>query len=176
MIIEAIIPPQAAMIVDIETDSRLRTLQDVRHTIKRNGGTITPTAYLFKRKGRVVLEADERKLCPDDVLDEVIEAGAEDVEMDYAGNFVVWTEPADTVAAARSLSSALKAKVASSDIIWDPNEDTMVPMTKEEDFDALNKIVDALQEDSTIQGIYVNVTNGGIPEEKWAELAEKIPV
>jgi len=174
--LEVIMHPSIGIVIDIETDNKARAFQDLRHEIKRHGATVTPTAYLFKRRGRVQFEKDERGLGVDEALDDAIEAGAEDVEVDDDGNLVVWTEPTGTTAAARSLAESLKLKVESSDIVWDANEDTLVPIDSEETLIALKDLVTALQEDPNVQGIYANVTQGTVSDEAWAELQEKIPV
>lgn len=174
--LEVIMPPTIALVIDVETDNKPRTLQDLRHEIKRFGGTVTPTSYLFKRRGRVQFEKDERGLGVDEVLDEAIEAGAEDVEVDDDGNLVVWTEPSGTTGAARALAASLNLKVESSDILWDANEETLVSIDSEEALTSLKDLVTALQEDQTVQGIYANVSKGDVSDESWAELEEKIPV
>jgi transcriptional/translational regulatory protein YebC/TACO1 len=172
--LEVIIPPSIAMVVDIETDNKKRALSDLRSTVNRNGGTVTPTAYLFTRKGRVQFAKDENGLGVDEVLDDAIEAGAEDVEVDEDGSIVLWTQSNNTAAAAAALSKSHGLKAESSDIIWDANEDTMVPLESEEQFMSLKRLVDALQENQSVQGVYVNVLQGNISDEAWSELGEKL--
>jgi len=124
----------------------------------------------------VQFEKDERALGVDDVLDEAIEAGADDVETDDEGNIVVWTEPSETIAAAQNLGQNLKLKVQSSDLLWDANEDTLVPLESKEQLQKLEALIDALQDDSAVQGVYANVAQGIIDDEAWMGLQEKIGV
>jgi transcriptional/translational regulatory protein YebC/TACO1 len=133
--------------------------------IKRHGGTVTPTSYLFTRRGKVLFEKDDRALGVDDVLDEAIEAGAEDVETDEEGNILVWTEPSGVTAAAEQLVKSLDLKVKSAQLIWHPNEDTLAPLDSQEAADALGQLVDALEDDPNVQGVYTNVTQGTLEEE-----------
>src|SRR5436190_22490915 len=70
VILEAILPPSVAFVIDCQTDSKLRLLQDLRLIIKNYGGTVTPTSYLFEKKGIIVFEKDERGIGVDEVLDE----------------------------------------------------------------------------------------------------------
>jgi len=172
--LELIMPPSVAMIVDVETDNKGRTMQDLRHLIKRHGGTVTPTSYLFQKKGRVAFEKDERNLGVDEVLDEAIEAGAEDVETDEEGSIVIWTEPNKITAAADALQKSLNLKVESTDIIWDANEDTKVPVEKEQVVKALSDFIEALQENSEVQGVYANIAQGNLPDEVWEELEGRL--
>lgn len=174
--LEAIMPPSIALVVEVETDNRLRALADLRFVIKTNGGTVTPTSYLFKKRGIVVFEKDERGLGVDEVLDEAIEAGAEDVEMDDDGNLILWTDPSGTTGAADAMKKSLDLKVQSSEIIWAPNDETLAPFESEETYLALSSLVDALQDNPNVQGVYANVSRGVIDEAAWAELQSKIDV
>ena len=83
------LPGSVAVVIDCQTDSKARTLQDLRLVIKKHGGSTTPISYLFHRRGRTVLDNDDRHLTADDVLEDAIEAGAEDVETSTEGSIVV---------------------------------------------------------------------------------------
>ncbi|KAL2067779.1 hypothetical protein VTL71DRAFT_15875 [Oculimacula yallundae] len=169
--LEVIVPPTVAMIIESETDNRARTLMELRNIVKKHGGSVTPTAYLFQKRGRVAFEMDE-KVGVDEVLDEAIEAGAEDVELDDGGSIVVWTEPSKTTAAAEALLKSHGLKVESADIIWDANEDTKVPLAKE-DSDAvkgLGTLISEMRENPNVQGIYANISQGTLTDDVWDDL------
>lgn len=172
--LEVIMQPTVAMIIDIETDNKARAQQDLRTIIKRHGGTVTPTSYLFQKKGRIAFERDERNLGVDEVLDEAIEAGAEDVETDEDGSIVVWTEANKTTAAAEALQMTLGLKVETSDIIWDANADTKIHLECESVARALSTFIDAIKDDPTVQGVYANVAQGSISNEAWEELQDRL--
>jgi transcriptional/translational regulatory protein YebC/TACO1 len=172
--LEVIMPPTVAMIIESETDNKARTMMDLRWLVKVHGGTVTPTNYLFQKKGRIAFEKDERNLGVDEVLDEAIEAGAEDVEADEDGSIVVWTEPNNTMAAAEALQKSLNLKVESSDVIWDPNEDTKVPLESEDAVKALSAFVEALQDIPQVQGVYANAAQGSIADDIWGDLAGRL--
>jgi transcriptional/translational regulatory protein YebC/TACO1 len=172
--LEVIMPPTVAMIIEIETDSKARTLADLRSLVKTHGGSVTPTTYLFQKKGRVSFEKDERNLGVDEVLDEAIEAGAEDVEMDEDGSIVVWTEPNKTLAAAKALQESLNLKVEGSDIVWDPNEDTKVALQSEDAVKALSVFVEALREDPNVQSVYANAAQGSVTDGAWEDLQNRL--
>jgi transcriptional/translational regulatory protein YebC/TACO1 len=76
------------MVIDCQTDNKARTLQELRLVIKNHGSTATPTSYMFSKRGRIVLESQERAGV-DEVFDDAVEAGAEDIGVDKAGNTVV---------------------------------------------------------------------------------------
>jgi transcriptional/translational regulatory protein YebC/TACO1 len=172
--LEVIVPPTVAMIIETETDNRARTLMDLRYLVKSHGGTVTPTSYLFQKKGRVAFEKDERNLGVDEVLDEAIEAGAEDVETDEDGSIVLWTEPNMTTSAAEAMQKSFGLKVESSDIIWDANEDTKVALESEEAAKNLALFIEALQENPNVQGIYANAAQGSLTDEVWNDLQGRL--
>ncbi|KAH8821469.1 transcriptional regulator TACO1-like protein [Xylogone sp. PMI_703] len=172
--LEVMMPSQVAIVIDIETDNRARSLMELRFIVKCHGGTVSPTSYLFTKKGRVSFEKDERNLGVDEVLDEAIEAGAEDVETDEDGNIVVWTEPQSTTAAAQGLMKSLALKIQSSEIIWDANEDTMVKLDSPEAVQALSDFIDQLQENDSVQGVYANIAQGNIEDDVWESLQSKL--
>ncbi|KAI4791138.1 YebC-like protein, partial [Aureobasidium sp. EXF-8845] len=82
--IEAMLPNNVGVVIDCETDSRLRTLADLRVIVKQHGGNATPTGYLFTKKGRIIF-ANKDGVGVDDVFEPALEAGALDVDEDGEG-------------------------------------------------------------------------------------------
>jgi transcriptional/translational regulatory protein YebC/TACO1 len=172
--LELIIQKTIAMIIEAETTHTKRTLDDLKYIVRKHGGAVTSTSYLFKKKGRVSFEKDERNLGVDEVLDEAIEAGAEDVEADEDGNIVVWTEPNMTTAAAEALQKCLNLKVERADVLWDANEDTKAVLESEEAAKELGEFIDAARDNPEIQGVYANVAQGSLSEEAWEDLQGRL--
>lgn len=113
-----------AVIVECQTDSRLRTMAAIRLLVKNAGGTVSPTNRFFERKGRIVLE-NSRGLSEEDVFDRAIEAGATDIEVNDS-EIELFTEPNQTASGAKDLARALGVNIQSAEIVWDPKEDMMV--------------------------------------------------
>lgn len=154
--IEAMFPGSVAMVIECMTDQKARTLQEVRHIIKEAGGHVTPTTFLFEKKGKIVFEKDPEDRSTDDHLESAIDAGATDVDTDSEGRLVVYTEPAMTKSVGETLSTAIGLKIESLDIIWDPNKDTMVSVSDEETLSQLDEFLDDIREEHTLQEIYIN--------------------
>jgi transcriptional/translational regulatory protein YebC/TACO1 len=152
--IEAMLPFSVGAVIECQTDSKLRTIQDVRAIISRGGGSITPTGFLFERKGKAIFEKKDA-LSVDAVLDQAIEAGATDVDVEHDGSLVVETEPSELSAVTQRLSECLGLKVDSLNIIHDPKEDTMVVLEEKEMAD-LEHLVAQLEEDPAVLDVYVN--------------------
>lgn len=146
---------------------------DLRHLVKIHGGSATPTSYLFQKKGRVAFEAEEGKGV-DEVLDDAIEAGAQDVETDEDGSIVVWTEPNMTTATAEAMHKSHGLKVETSHIIWDANEDTKVPLEAGDAVKSLSTLLELLQDNANVQGVYANVAQGSLTDDVWEDLQGKL--
>ncbi|TVY62841.1 putative transcriptional regulatory protein GSU1074 [Lachnellula suecica] len=172
--LEMIMQKTIAIIIEAETDNAKRTLGELRSLVKGHGGVVTPTSYLFKKKGRLSFEKDERNLGVDEVLDEAIEAGAEDVEASEDGSIVVWTGPSQTTSAAEALQKSLGLKIESSDIIWDANEDTKVQLDSGDSVKTLMEFIDEVRDNPNVQGVYANVAQGSLSVEAWDDLQGRL--
>ncbi|KAF2137297.1 uncharacterized protein K452DRAFT_312464 [Aplosporella prunicola CBS 121167] len=171
--VEAMLPANVAVVLEFETDNRLRTLADVRNAIKRAGGNTTPVGFLFERKGRVAFKGRDG-VTADAVLDAALEAGALDVLDEEDGDAIVFTDPADTKSAAESISKALQLEIDAMDIVWDPIEDTMVPLDGNDAVANLNRFLDMLGEVTGAQGLYMNATQGRADDGAWADLMARV--
>src|SRR6266446_1459226 len=86
-------PGGAAVIIDVLTDNKNRTVGELRHLLEKHGGNLAATnavAWMFHKKGYIVVEkskADEEKL-----MGAVLEAGADDLR-DDDDNWEVLTAP-----------------------------------------------------------------------------------
>lgn len=133
--IEAMFPPSVAVIVQCQTDSKARTLNDMKAAIKESSGIMTPTSHMFDRKGKIVFEAPE-DIGEEEIFDQAVEAGAIDVQTEEDGKVAVYTESSDTKAVADALAKSSGLKLRNLDIVWDPKEDMMVDVASPEMLDS----------------------------------------
>ncbi|KAG9195667.1 hypothetical protein G6011_00788 [Alternaria panax] len=171
--LEAILPPSIATIVECQTDNKLRTLADLRLLVKEAGGSVSTVAFMFERKGRIILRKKDG-VGLDQVLEPALEAGVLDVDEDAEGRVVLYTEPASTNKTAERLAKELDLDIEESEIIYDPNEDTKVPLEEESVAKELGSFLDDLQEVPGVQGVYMNWTKGSIGDDVWDELRGKV--
>jgi len=78
-------PNGVAIMIEATTDNRNRTAGEVRHILDKFGGNLGATgsvAWMFDKKGVIVIERASTKLSEDDVMMEAIELGAENFESD----------------------------------------------------------------------------------------------
>src|ERR1700758_5467464 len=85
-------PGGVALLAEISTDNRNRTVSEIRHVFGKNGGNMASAgavAYLFHKKGDIVIAKTAAK--EDDLMSIVLEAGADDLR-DDGDNWEVLTE------------------------------------------------------------------------------------
>ena len=86
-------PGGVAMMLEIATDNKNRTISEIRHIFGKHGGNLGESgcvSWMFNKRGYVVVEkdkADEEKL-----LNVVMEAGADDLSEDGT-NWEIFTSP-----------------------------------------------------------------------------------
>ncbi|MDD9349246.1 YebC/PmpR family DNA-binding transcriptional regulator [Mumia sp.] len=153
---EGYAPGGVALLVECLTDNKNRAAMEVRTAMTRNGGNMADpgsVSYMFSRKGVVIVpaEQDGKTLAEDDVLEVVLDAGAEDVN-DHDGSFEVISEAGDVVAVRTALQDA--------GIDYDSAESSFVPsMTVEVDADVAGKVlrlIDALEDCDDVQNVFAN--------------------
>lgn len=146
-------PNGVAILVEALTDNRNRTQTNVRVAFTRNGGSLGETgsvSYLFKRQGYLAIERQGLSISEDEMLEKVIEAGAEDLQT-YPEVFEIYTEPEDFPAVREALAEQFTLAQA---------ELTMVPQTtvslNEEQKEQLAHLVEKLEDDDDVSEVYTN--------------------
>src|SRR5512146_982302 len=73
-------PGGAAVLVNVATDNRNRTVSEIRHVFSKNGGNMGEqgsVAWMFERKGQAFIEGD--KTNEEQLMNVVLDAGADDI-------------------------------------------------------------------------------------------------
>ena len=174
--VEAMLPASVSTIIECQTDNKKRTLEDLRLLVKEAGGMVTPTSHLFDRRGHINL-ASKHELEEEKVMDQVLEAGAVDMDIgEDKKSLSVYTEPNETASIAQSLSSSLNLTRESSEIVWVARPDSVINMevVDEERRQALHEVlsmiyhcfirlpfltngqIGQIEGDSSVQAIYHN--------------------
>jgi YebC/PmpR family DNA-binding regulatory protein len=98
-------PGGVALLVDVSTDNRNRTVSEIRHTFTKNGGNLGEAGsvnWMFHTKGSIVIPKALAK--EDDLMNIVLEAGGEDLR-DDGDNWEIITEPASFEAVLQAVKS-----------------------------------------------------------------------
>ncbi len=151
-------PSGVAVLVETMTDSRNRTVAEVRHAFsKGNGnlGTDGSVAYLFDRKGEISFAPGTDE---DNVVEIAIESGADDVDTEDDGSILVTTTPEGFMTVKDALVEAGLEPAAA--------EVSMVPQSYS-DLDAESaekvlRLLDLLEDIDDVTNVY---TNANFPDD-----------
>ncbi|MEO1780846.1 MULTISPECIES: YebC/PmpR family DNA-binding transcriptional regulator [Enterococcus] len=148
-------PGGVAILVHTLTDNRNRTATNVRVAFTRNGGNLGETgsvSYMFDRKGYIAIERAGLAVDEDTMLEDVIEAGAEDM-LTSPEVFEIYTAPEDFTTVRDQLEQD-GFKLAQAEL-------TMVPQTTvalDDDQKAqLEQLVDKLEDDDDVSDVYTSL-------------------
>ena len=147
-------PNGVAMLIECLSDNRNRAAMEVRTAMTRNGGSLADpgsVAYMFTRKGVVVIGKEGTELTEDGVLEAVLEAGAEEVT-DSGDTFEVISEATDL--------ASVRAALKEAGIEYDSAEASFVPSVEVPlDADGAAKVfrlIDVLDDCDDVQNVFAN--------------------
>jgi len=145
-------PGGAALMLEVLTDNKNRTVAEVRHLISRYGGSLGEVGcvgWMFSKKG--IISVPVKVTTEDDLMMATLDAGTEDIEQDEE-NFRLKTEPNKMEAVKKALE-ANNIKYESAEITMEPSNTVKVEGKNAE---SLLKLMEALEEHEDIQNIYSN--------------------
>jgi len=145
-------PAGVAVVVEVATDNKNRTVAEVRHLFSKNGAGMGETgsvAWMFDRKGIITLPAEGKK--EDDVIEIVLDAGADDLttEEDF---FEVQTTIESFETVRRTLVDK-KFTVENASLQWIAKNLIEV---KGEDAEKVVKMIESLEDLDDVQNVYSN--------------------
>jgi YebC/PmpR family DNA-binding regulatory protein len=165
---EGYAPGGVAVLIECLTDNRNRAAAEVRTALTRNGGQLADpgsVTYVFDRRG-VVIVPKSNGLTEDDLLEVVLDAGAEEVN-DNGDTFEIVSDASDFVAIRSAVQSA-GIDYESAEAAWVPN--LQVPLDLE-GARKMIRVIDALEDSDDVQNVYAN---GDIPDDVLAQLDESL--
>ncbi len=156
-------PGGIAVLVEVATDNRNRTVAEVRHIFTKHGGAMGEVGcvnWMFDKKGVITFD---KALHTEDALMEVgLEAGAEDI-VDEGDVFEVHSRPEDF--------ETLRQAFEDAKLEYQEAEVSMLPQnTVTVDAEAgrkLLRMVEALEDNDDVQNVHANFD---LPEELLAEM------
>lgn len=146
-------PGGVAVMVEVLTDNKNRTASEVRHAFSKNNGNLGENgcvAFMFQRKGYIVVDRSSVEVDEDEFLLEAIEAGCEEVETNDEV-FEIFTAVEDF----EQVKDALKKyKLEAAEL-------TMVPDTytelDDEQREQMEKLIDMLEDLDDVQEVHHNM-------------------
>lgn len=157
-------PGGVAILIEVLTDNKNRTVSEIRHILSKNNGSLGESgcvSWIFEKKGYILIE--KSKVDEDTLMSIVLDAGAEDMKNDpKEENYEVITSPENL--------NAVKEAIERHGIPVSLAEITMLPKSyvpiEGSTADQMIRLIDALEDNDDVQNVYANFD---IPEEVIAK-------
>jgi YebC/PmpR family DNA-binding regulatory protein len=145
-------PGGAAVLVNVATDNRNRTVSEIRHAFSKNGGNMGEqgsVAWMFERKSQIFVPSD--KASEDQLMNIVLDAGADDLRIEG--------EHWEVLSAPEAHEAVLKALEANSI----PTEEASIAMVPKnliklegKNASGMLKLTEVLEDHDDVQNVYSN--------------------
>jgi len=145
-------PGGTAILLDVLTDNKNRTVAEIRHILSKNNGNLGEAgcvAWIFDKKGLITVKTD--KISEDDLMEVALEAGADDMRLEDDVYEIV-TQPA--------AFEEVKKSLADQQIETDSAELTMIPKNTVKvslkEAEQLLRMMDLLEDHDDVNNVYSN--------------------
>jgi len=153
-------PGGVAILLEIMTDNKNRTVGEIRHLLTKQGGNLGEAgcvAWMFDEKGYILVE--KKTIDEEALMSEALDAGADDIKSDPdEENYEITTAPEDL--------NTVKEFLTEKNITINLAEVTQIPQNyvKLEGKDAkkMMTLMEALEDHDDVQNVYANFD---IPDE-----------
>ena len=145
-------PGGVALMLDINTDNRNRTVSEIRHAFGKNGGNMAEAgavSWMFHKKGDIVVPKSATS--EDDLMGIVLEAGADDLR-DDGENWEVVTDPSSFEAVVEAVKKA-GIHPASAEVAMIPQNYIKL---EGQQATTMIRLVEALEEHDDVQNVHSN--------------------
>jgi YebC/PmpR family DNA-binding regulatory protein len=145
-------PGGAAVLVNVATDNRNRTVSEIRHAFSKNGGNMGEqgsVAWMFERKSQIFVPGE--KVTEDQLMNIVLEAGADDMRSD-GERWEVLSRPEAHDGVLKVLeASGIPSEEPS--IAWVPKN---LIKLEGKNASAMLRLTDVLEDHDDVQSVYSN--------------------
>ena len=145
-------PGGVALMIDVLTDNKNRTVGEIRHLLAKNNGNLAAensVAWMFSRKGQVVVEKE--KIDEEKLLNAALDAGADDMNDDGSAWEIVCSP--ESFEAVRDAVKALGVDPASAEVAMIPQN--YVKLTGK-DAQQMLKLFEAIDDHDDVQHVWAN--------------------
>jgi len=158
-------PGGVAVIIDVMTDNKNRTVAEIRHILSKHGGNLGENgcvAWMFEKKGSIVF--DKKTVGEDALMEAALEAGAEDVR-DQESEWEVITDPL-TFEAVKKVIDQKSWKYLEARVGKIPQNTIQLDAGRAEQ---MLKLMEKLEDNDDVQNVYANFD---IPDDVMEKLSQ----
>ncbi|MEN6330540.1 MAG: YebC/PmpR family DNA-binding transcriptional regulator [Smithella sp.] len=145
-------PAGVAVLVEVMTDNKNRTVAEIRHILSKHGGNLGENGcvgWIFSKKGSIVI--DKKEVDEDVLMELALDAGAEDV-LSEGNEFEVVTDPVSFEEVKKVIDAkGIKHLEARIDMI--PSNTVKLELGKAEQ---MLKMMEKLEDNDDVQNVYSN--------------------
>jgi YebC/PmpR family DNA-binding regulatory protein len=141
-----------ALLVEVATDNKNRTVAEVRHLFSKHNGSMGESgsvSWMFEKKGIISLPKQEKS--EDEVLEIVLNAGAEDLHTE--DEFFEIQTDVESFEPVRKALLNKNLNVENASLQWIAKNTLNI---KGEDAEQVLKLVEALEDCDDVQNVYTN--------------------
>jgi len=145
-------PGGAAVLVNVATDNRNRTVSDIRHAFSKNGGNMGEqgsVAWMFERKSQIFVPGG--KATEDQLMNIILDAGADDLRND-GDRWEILSDPGSHESVLKVLeTNGIPSEDAT--IAWVPKN---LIKLEGKNASGMLRLQDALEDHDDVQSVYSN--------------------
>lgn len=157
----------AAILLEVLTDNRNRTVPEIRHIMTKYGGNLGEAgcvSWMFEKRGYILV--DKNRIDEDTLMSAALDAGAEDMRNDpKEDNYEIITAP-ENIGKVKTSLEATGIPVSLSEITMLPKSYVSV---EEKAAEQMMRLIEALEDHDDVQNVYTNVD---IPDEVIAKVGK----
>ena len=145
-------PGGIAVLIEVATDNKNRTVAEVRHLFGKNGGNMGETgsvAWMFERKGMITVKRENRS--EDEMMEIILEAGADDLATEE--DFFEVTASLENFESVRKTLVDKKLTIDNASLQWIAKNLIQV---KGEEAEKVMKLIEGIEESDDVQNVFTN--------------------
>jgi YebC/PmpR family DNA-binding regulatory protein len=149
---EGYAPAGIAIIVDVATDNKNRTVAEVRHIFSKHGGGMGESgsvAWMFNKKGVITLPIQGKT--EDEIMEIIIDAGADDMQTEE--DFFEVQTSIENFENVRKALIDRKLTVENASLQWVAKN--TIPI-KGEDAEKVIRLIETLEDNDDVQNVFTN--------------------
>ncbi|HUX60016.1 MAG TPA: YebC/PmpR family DNA-binding transcriptional regulator [Ignavibacteriaceae bacterium] len=145
-------PGGVAVIVEVATDNKNRTVAEVRHIFSKNGGSMGEggsVAWMFEKKGVVTLPRQGKS--EDDLMEIILDAGADDLQTEE--DFFIIQSSIESFETVRKAVADKSLSIENASLQWIAKNTINVAG---EDAEKVIKLIESMEDCDDVQNVYTN--------------------
>lgn len=142
----------AAILVEVATDNKNRTVAEIRHLFSKGSGNMGETgsvAWMFEHKGVITVKRYDKG--EDEMMEIILDAGADDLGTEE--DFFEVTTTLENFESVRKQLLEKKLNIENASLQWIAKNTTPV---KKEDAEKLMKLIESIEDCDDVQNVFTN--------------------